>query len=167
MAVHQHYLRQNLPAELLDLRDLPREVFEPTVYAQKPESFLKIQQTVLDALGLHVVTPEYNGSFPGILKYFVDLLKFPESFEHKPVAFVGVSNGTFGAVRPVEQLQMVFAYRNAHLYPDRIFIAGAREKLDAQGRVSDAVLDQRLTIQAKGFAQFAAGFGDNFSSHGA
>jgi chromate reductase len=155
-AVHRHYQSAGLSAEVLDLQSLPPEVFAPTVYAEKPPSLAAIQQRVSDAAGLHVVTPEYNGSFPGILKYFIDLLKFPQSFDRKPVAFIGVANGVFGALRPVEQLQMVFAYRNAHLYPERVFIAGASSKIDASGNVIDAELDERFTRQARGFAHFAA-----------
>src|SRR5688572_18710856 len=40
---------------------------------------------VLASEGLIVVVPEYNGSYPGILKYFIDHLKFPEAFEYRPV----------------------------------------------------------------------------------
>ena len=76
-----------------------------------------IQNRVLDAAGLHVVTPEYNGSFPGVLKYFIDMLKFPESFDRKPVAFLGEAAGTWGGLRSVEQLQMIFGYRNATSSP--------------------------------------------------
>jgi NAD(P)H-dependent FMN reductase len=153
--VQQHYTSHNLPAELFDVADLPQEVFSPHVYAAKPPAFVEIQKRVFDCAGLHVVLPEYNGSFPGILKYFIDLLKFPESFDHKPVAFVGLANGMFGALRAVEQLQMVFAYRNAHVYPDRVFISGVKDKLDPQGKLIDAALDERLSRQARGFAAFA------------
>ena len=120
-----------------------------------------MQRRVLDAAGLHVVTPEYNGSFPGVLKYFIDLLKFPESFDRKPVAFVGVAAGTWGALRSVEQLQMIFGYRNAHVYPDRVFVPGVGGKLDPDGRLNDAALDERLARQAKGFAEFACVFAKN------
>ncbi len=157
-AVQQHYARQNLNAQLFDLTGLPREVFEPTVYASKPPAFQDIQQRVIASAGLHIVTPEYNGSFPGILKYFIDLLKFPESFNRRPVAFVGLANGMFGALRAVEQLQMIFAYRNAHLYPDRVFIPAVRDKVNPDGRVTDTSLDERLTAQVKGFAHFTSVF---------
>jgi chromate reductase, NAD(P)H dehydrogenase (quinone) len=156
--VEEHYKSQNLPSDFFDLVDLPCEVFEPTAYTVKPASIVAIQQRILDAAGLHVVTPEYNGSFPGILKYFIDLLKFPESFDRKPVAFVGVAAGMFAALRPVEQLQMIFSYRNAHIYPDRVFIATVKEKLSPEGRLIDAGLDQRLARQAAGFTRFAAAF---------
>jgi NAD(P)H-dependent FMN reductase len=149
-----HYSALDLAADLLSLCDLPREVFEPTAYDQKPKAFQSMQQRVLDAAGLHIIIPEYNGSFPGVLKYFIDMLKFPESFDAKPVAFVGLASGQWGGLRAVEQLQMVFGYRNAHCFPQRVFIPAIRENLDPQGRLTDAALDQRLAQQAQGFAAY-------------
>lgn len=149
-----HYQSAGIPAELFSLAELPAEVFHPSAYAAKPPAFLAIQQRVLSAAGLHIITPEYNGSFPGVLKYFIDMLKFPESFDRKPVAFVGEAAGTWGALRAVEQLQMIFAYRNAHLFPERVFIPGIREKLDSDGRLTDTAIDARLGKQAREFARF-------------
>jgi chromate reductase, NAD(P)H dehydrogenase (quinone) len=153
--VEGQYQKLSVPIDFFDLTDLPPELFLPTSYAIKPPSFAGIQQRVLNAAGLHIVTPEYNGSFPGALKYFIDMLRFPDSFDRKPVAFVGVSNGVWGALRPVEQLQMVFAYRNAHVFPDRVFIPQVVPKLRAEGGLSDASLMERIAKQAEGFAQFA------------
>ena len=150
----EHYARLGVAHEVLALEELPREVFEGAAYASKPAGMVAIQDRVLNAIGLHVVTPEYNGSFPGVLKYFIDLLKFPESFEHKPVAFVGEAAGAWGALRAVEQLQHIFGYRNAHIYPQRVFIPMVREKFDASGKLADAELDARLAKQVQGFANF-------------
>ena len=150
----EHYRAANVPAELFSLTELPCQVFHPDSYAKKPPEMVAVQQRVLSAAGLHVVTPEYNGSFPGVLKYFIDLLKFPESFEHKPVAFVGEAAGAWGALRAVEQLQHIFGYRNAHVFPQRVFIPMVKEKFDAQGKLIDAELDARLSKQVQGFANF-------------
>ena len=150
-----HYAAANVPAEVLSLAELPREIFDGSAYASKPPAFVPIQQRVLDAIGLHVITPEYNGSFPGVLKYFIDMLKFPESFERKPVAFVGEAAGIWGALRSVEQLQMVFGYRNAYVFPERVFIAAVSTKFNADGQILDSTIDQRLAKQAAGFAAFA------------
>jgi NAD(P)H-dependent FMN reductase len=155
------YDAHKLKAELYSLAELPIEVFDPGVYASKPAVFQAVQQRVVESAGLHVVTPEYNGSFPGILKYFIDLLKFPESFNHKPAAFTGLSLGMFGALRPVEQLQMVFSYRNAHLYPDRVFIPGFSKQLGPEGRLVDPELVKRLSAQAGGFGKFCGLIGAN------
>jgi NAD(P)H-dependent FMN reductase len=152
--LEHHYGRIDVPAEIFSLAELPCESFDPAAYANKPPAVVSIQQRVLAAPGLHVVTPEYNGSFPGVLKYFIDLLKFPESFERKPVAFVGEAAGTWGGLRAVEQLQHIFGYRNAHIYPERVFIASVKTKFDEQGTLLDEALDQRLARQVSGFATF-------------
>jgi NAD(P)H-dependent FMN reductase len=150
-----HYRGAEVKTDLLSLADLPPEVYRGESYANKPPAMVAIQQRVLDAAGLHVISPEYNGSFPGVLKYFIDMLKFPESFDRKPVAFVGEAAGTWGGLRAVEQLQMIFGYRNAHSFPERVFIAGVAKQLDANGKLVDPALDQRLAKQAVGFAKFA------------
>lgn len=141
--------------ELLSLQELPPEMFDPGAYATKPPAIVELQRRVLDARGLHLVTPEYNGSFPGVLKYFIDMLKFPESFERKPVALVGEAAGMWGGLRPVEQLSQIFAYRNAYLYPDRVFIPAVAQKFDADGNMTDSAIAARLAKQAAGFAAFA------------
>jgi chromate reductase len=157
--IEDHYKTQSIPGEVFSLEEMPREIFDPSSYATKPASFAPVQQRVLNAAGLHIVSPEYNGSFPGVLKYFIDMLKFPESFERKPVAFVGEAAGIWGGFRAIEQLQMIFGYRNAHIYPERVFIPGVLKRFDpATGKLNDPDIDTRLAAQAKGFAEFIARF---------
>jgi chromate reductase len=148
------YAALNVPVNVLDLAKLPPEIFSPDSYAEKPESFQPFANAVLQSGGLHVVTPEYNGSLPGVLKYFIDMLKFPESFEHRPVCFTGLAAGMWGALRPVEQLSAIFAYRNVHLYPVRVFMPQIHNLLDASGKIKDAELRERLKAQVEGFAGF-------------
>jgi NAD(P)H-dependent FMN reductase len=152
--VEKFYAELKVPLHVLDLAQLPTEIFSPTSYAEKPKSFQPFAEAILQSDGLHVVTPEYNGSVPGVLKYFIDMLKFPESFEQKPVCFTGLAAGMWGALRPVEQLQAIFGYRNAHLFPVRVFLPQINSLLDASGKIKDAELLARLKAQADGFAGF-------------
>lgn len=154
------YAELGPPVEVLDLANLPPQIFHPASYGEKPAAFTPFSTTVLAADGLHVVTPEYNGGMPGVLKYFIDMLKFPESFERRPVAFTGVAAGMWGALRPVEQLQAIFSYRNAYLFPERVFIPGIGNLLDTNGRMTDAELLGRLRRQAAGFLEFVDRFKD-------
>lgn len=148
------YRQLNVATQLLDLQELPPELFSPAAYASKPPALAKFTDAVLAADGLVVVTPEYNGSFSGALKYFIDMLPFPQSFEHRPVCFVGVTTGVWGALRPVEHLQGIFGYRNAFIYPDRVFLPGVGKHLDAGGQFNNAELPARLEKQAAGFVDF-------------
>ncbi len=148
------YLAAGIEHELIDLRELPPELYLPESYKEKPEAFAAYADKVLQADGLHIVVPEYNGSYPGILKVFIDMLPFPEAFEDRPAAFVGISAGASGGVRPVEHLQQVFAYRNSHLYPRRVFIPAVYKAIGESGHLADPELQGRLEKQATGFADF-------------
>lgn len=149
------YRKQGVPVQILSLEELPPEVFAPSAYADKPDSVRYLNDRVLSADGLHFVVPEYNGSFPGVLKYFIDMLKFPDSFEHRPVAFTGLSAGVWGAFRAVEQLQMIAGYRNAYILPERVWIPGINSCWKAEGEgLMDEALVERLRIQSALFAEF-------------
>lgn len=142
------------PSHLIDLANLPPGIIHPTAYDEKPPEFSEFSSKVLDATGLVVVVPEYNGSFPGVLKLFIDHLPFPQSLERKPVCLVGISAGMWGALRAVEQLQGIFGYRNAHLFPERVFIPRCNSVFDSEGRMNDIDLLGRLERQAMGFCKF-------------
>src|SRR5213594_4720499 len=152
--VEEIYAELKVPLRVLDLAQLPPEIFSPASYAEKPRTFQPFAEAVLQAAGLHVVTPEYNGGIPGILKYFIDMLKFPESFERRPVCFTGLAAGIWGALRPVEQLQAIFGYRNAYVYPERVFLPDISDLLSEDGRLKDADLVKRLRAQAVGYVEF-------------
>ncbi|MEE4270765.1 MAG: NAD(P)H-dependent oxidoreductase [Thermoanaerobaculales bacterium] len=148
-------LRQSeCDVRLLDLTELPPEIFNGASYADKPEGFEPFQQAILDAEGILTVIPEYNGAFPGVMKYFIDMLRFPDSLYEKPAGFIGLSAGPWGAVRAVEQLEMVFQYRHAHLFGRRVFIPNVGVHLDEDGRITDPALITRLNQAVKGFAEF-------------
>jgi NAD(P)H-dependent FMN reductase len=148
--------QQGAAADLLDLAALPPEVFSPASYAEKPAAFAAVGDRVLKADGLLVVTPEYNGGAPGVLKYFIDLLKFPESFAGKPVAFTGVAAGLWGALRPVEQLEQIFVNLGALVFPGRVFIPGVFNEIGDDGKLKSTAIIKRLEEQAAGFARFTA-----------
>jgi len=140
--------------KVLDLADLPQTMFSPNAYAEKPEELGKFTEAVLDSKGLLVLTPEYNGSMSGVLKYFIDMLPFPESFEHRPVAFIGVAAGIWGGLRAVEHLQGVFGYRNAFIYPNRVFLARVFEHFKDMEKFEAGLEHQLLKEQARGFSAF-------------
>lgn len=148
------YAELKVPLRVLDLAQLPPDIFSPASYAEKPKSFQPFAEAVLQSSGLHVVTPEYNGSMPGVLKYFIDMLKFPESFERRPVCFTGLAAGVWGALRSVEQLQQIFGYRNAHIFPERVFMPQVNSLLDAAGRLNNPEMLERLRKQAAGYVDF-------------
>jgi NAD(P)H-dependent FMN reductase len=155
-----HYLEcvyKGLGAEtaFLDLGDLPPEAYLGTAYKDRPDGVQGgFIDPVLRASGLVVIVPEYNGSYPGVLKHFIDLLPFPESFDGRPVAFVGLAAGYYGGLRAVEQLQMVFAYRNGVLFNRRVFIPNIYAVIGEAGELKAPEIQERLDLQARAFLEF-------------
>ena len=149
------YKGLGVEAQVLDLAKLPGELFSPAAYGEKPASFAPFQDRILAADGMHVVVPEYNGSFPGVLKYFIDMLSFPASFEHRCVAYTGVAAGIWGGIRAVEQLQMVYGYRNAYSLPERVWFSAIHKKLNEQGTaITDEFVAKLLRAQCEQFVDF-------------
>lgn len=104
--------------------------------------------------GLVIVSPEYNGSMPGALKYFIDYWSYPRSFEYRPVAFIGLGF-RWGGLRPIEHLQQIFNYRNAFVYPERVFMTNISNIL-VDSKIIDAEISKLIDKQARGFVKFIA-----------
>jgi chromate reductase len=103
--------------------------------------------------GIIFVIPEYNGSMPGVLKAFVDLWKYPQSFEGRPVAFIGLG-GLWAGLRPVEHMMQVMSYRNAYLFPLRVFMRDVWKIVSTQGEITDLTVVKLLNQQVTGFQKF-------------
>jgi NAD(P)H-dependent FMN reductase len=102
-----------LPSVLLDLKELPEDFLHAVLYRQDRinHPVWAQWQTVVDAIDKFVfVIPEYNGSFPGILKCFVDALQFPRSLRGKKAAMIGISDGTQGAALAMSHFGDVLNY---------------------------------------------------------
>jgi NAD(P)H-dependent FMN reductase len=145
--------------DILDLAELPAEALLGSIYKQPTAAVVSFVKRLLAADGVHALVPEYNGSLPGVMKLFIDLLPYPGGFQDRPMAYVGVSAGRFGGVRAVEHLQQISGYRNAHGLPSRLFIAEAHKAIAADGSLLDAELSKRLTAQVAAFQAFVKTLG--------
>ncbi|MGM0505957.1 MAG: NADPH-dependent FMN reductase [Bacteroidota bacterium] len=123
-------------------------------YGESLPSVDAFNQKVMDADGYLWVVPEYNGGFPGILKLFFDYLPFPQALNRKPIALIGEADGSFGALRPVEQLQDLLIYRKAMIYPERVFLSSIGDRLDQKETWIDITSRTRLQKQAEGFTEW-------------
>src|SRR5262249_41547375 len=90
--------RPDLLTEFIDIRELRFSIDDEGEALKDP----KFSATMERADGLILVAPEYNHSFPGLLKHVLDTnLK---EYVHKAVGVCGVSAGPFGGVRMIQNL---------------------------------------------------------------
>lgn len=150
--IHTFYKSIDTESRVLSLEEVPLHETRGLHYGQPTHPLKEFTDLIQSADGVHVVVPEYNGSFPGVLKHFIDFWKYPESFEFRPIALTGLG-GRFGGLRPVEHLQQVFGYRNAFIYPDRVFLTNVWASIK-ENQLTDSVALDLLQKQSIGFSKF-------------
>src|SRR5699024_8998755 len=109
------YEQKGVSAAVTDLQNFPLNQVKGGKYGRELPEVDRFVARVTQKDGIVIISPEYNGSFPGILKLFLDYFPYPGSMYKRPVALVGESEGSFGALRAIEQLQQVMGYYNAHV----------------------------------------------------
>ncbi|MDH5474071.1 MAG: NAD(P)H-dependent oxidoreductase [Cyclobacteriaceae bacterium] len=104
-------------SNIIDLNDLPEDFAYSALYnnAGKNQDFNIFRETMLNAEKFVFIVPEYNGSFPGVLKTFIDGLQFPDTFKNKKAALVGLSSGIQGAGLALSHLTDIFNYCGMHI----------------------------------------------------
>jgi chromate reductase len=117
-------------AGLLSLMDLPDTLIASDLYGKRSAEFEKIQQIITHTDKFLFIIPEYNGSYPGVLKVFIDACSFPESFYEKKAALVGVSAGKYGNIRGIDHFTGVCHYINLHIMPLKLHISNVKTELD-------------------------------------
>ena len=120
-----------------------------------PPNVLALRQAVRGAQGIILGTPEYHGSFSGVIKNALDLMGF-EEFGGKILGLVGVAGGTLGAVNALTGLQMVGRSLHAWIYPRMVSIPQAWSHFDREGRLTDPRIADRLEDLGRQVAKFAA-----------
>lgn len=88
-----------------------------------------------DADAFFVVTPEYNHSFPGSLKRMLD--SELANYNHKPVAFAGVSDGNWGGTRAVESLVPAVRETGLVVMSWDVFFPYVQNIFDDDGKMND------------------------------
>ncbi len=153
--VQKLYLEAGEEVELIRLEDLDLKDLHGKHYgsSEMPESVVAAVKKIDSSVGIICFVPEYNVSFPGVLKYFIDFWSYPQSFEHRPVCFIGLG-GMCGGLRPVEHLGQVFGYRNSFVFPDRVFLMNVWKMVSPEGAISDPLTLSLMKSQVLGFQKF-------------
>lgn len=154
------YREEGVETQIIDLQNFPLRKAAGGKYGLSIPEIDEFRADAIEADGLVIVCPEYNGGYPGILKLFIDYMPFPGALEKKPIAFVGEATGAFGAMRAVEQLQQVLGYRNAHIFPERVFIPRVHKNFDAEQGIKNELQQELLETQVVNFIRFVRNFSE-------
>jgi NAD(P)H-dependent FMN reductase len=141
--------------ELVDLRtyDLVFCAGKDNEVTYPPDVF-RLREVVKGAQGIILGTPEYHGSFSGVLKNALDLMGFNE-FGGKMVGLVGVSGGAMGAFEALSSLRAVGRSLHAWVVPQQASVPQAWQKFDSDGGLADQRFEERLREVGRQVARFA------------
>ncbi|HYM13069.1 MAG TPA: NADPH-dependent FMN reductase [Bryobacterales bacterium] len=119
-----------------------------------PQDVTRLRKDVQQADGIILGTPEYHGSFSGVLKNALDLMGF-EEFEGKMVGLVGVSGGRLGAFDGLNGLRHIGRALHAWVIPEQAAVPEAWKVFDGAGKIKDEEVAKRLMEVGRQVARFA------------
>ncbi len=130
--------------ELFDgLADLP--LFDGDLEGDEIPAVRHLRERIDEADAVLFVTPEYNGSIPGVLKNAVDWASRPRgeaALRGKTVAVAGASTGQFGALWAQQDLRRVLGVAGARVVGGDLPVGRAQDVCDPSGAPSPIVAER-------------------------
>ena len=111
----------------------------------------RLRQTVKQADGLILATPEYHGSVSGVLKNALDLMSF-EHLSDKVTGLISVLGGQSNS-NALNDLRVIMRWVHAWVIPEQVAIGQAWKAFDSDGKLLDAQLAQRFDQFAKSLVE--------------
>lgn len=144
----------DLEVKVLDLSSISTDWIHVNMYQKDqvhPDLEVLIESILRPADKWIFITPEYNGSYPGIVKTFLDAVSvtpFKKEIYGKKAALLGVASGRAGNLRGMEHLTGVLNYLGFTVYPDKIPFSSIKNILKEDGNITHeetlAVIDKMI-----------------------
>jgi chromate reductase len=131
-----------LEFDLFEIAALP--FFSQDLEVELPAEVLDFKKRILAADGVLLITPEYNRSFPGVLKNALDWGSRPwgeNSWSNKPAAIMGASIGAVATFGAQQHLRNVMSFLNMHVMSQPEYYLNFTANVNSDGVLSKSALD--------------------------
>jgi chromate reductase, NAD(P)H dehydrogenase (quinone) len=148
---------------LIDLKDFPLPLFDQDLEAEQgmPENGKKLKKLFIDHDGLLIASPEYNSSFPAVLKNAIDWVSRPApgepslaAFRGKAATLMSASPGALGGLRGLVHVRSILGNLGVIVLPDQIALAKAHEVFQPDGSLVDPKRQAGVEELGKTLASF-------------
>ncbi len=147
-------LSKGIEVDFLSLEQLPETVVFSDVFGKRSPEFQSIIENYVENQTKFIfITPEYNGSFAGILKVFLDAIP-PRMWADNKALLTGVSTGRAGNLRGLEHLTNILNYLKINIYHNKLPISKVDTLMDANGNLIDDDTQKVIEMQLDGFLKF-------------
>ena len=146
---------QNVDANVLNLRDLPSDFIKSALYENigKNEQFNTIRELMNQSQKFVFVIPEYNGSFPGVLKAFIDGLDRSKALMDKKCALIGLSAGGQGAGLALSHFTDILNYCGTNVLAYKLRIPNIGDSM-TDNKITDELFLSKINKQAQKLIEF-------------
>lgn len=156
-----YYLKERLEAQarcevqLLDLAeiDLPLLTNLWEEQEEPADNLVQFSQYIREADALIFASPEYHGSYSGVLKNAID--HYWKEFNQKPIGVVAAASGPHGGINASIHMQQLILSLGAFAMPQKLLVPFIRESFDNQNQPLNEDVQRRIDKFIKAYLWFA------------
>ena len=138
---------RNIRAKLLSLETLDLSSRNEEYKQMEAEFLIPYQKFIF-------ISPEYNGSIPGVLKTLLDLSDYKKVWNGKKALLVGISTGRSGNVRGMEHLTSILHYLKVSVHHNKLPISSVHHLLNGSAVIHDPETLRAIENQLDEFIKF-------------
>lgn len=149
---------------VINLADYAMPIFNEDEEAEFgiPERAQAFKQLMIDHDGMLIASPEYNSSYPAVLKNAIDWASRKTgdeavlaAYKQKVVGLMAASPGALGGMRVLVVLRMLMQNLSCIVAPAQVAVGNVADKVDESGAISDEKTKKQLAGLAKQVVELA------------
>lgn len=119
---------------------------------ERDKAFEKIENDIIKPTTDFIfIIPEYNGSFPGVVKLLFDTSKSHEIWFHKKALLTGDSTGRAGNLRGMDHLADILNFMKITVHPNKLPLSQVNKLIDENGVLTDHATLTAISTQLDEF----------------
>jgi len=124
-------------------------------YLDKTDEFEQLEREVLIPTHKFIfISPEYNGSIPGVLKVMLDISDYKKVWWGKKALLTGIASGRAGNLRGLEHLTGILHFLKVVVHPDKLPISSIDTIMNGEGIIKDSNVLESIEEQVEEYIQF-------------
>jgi chromate reductase, NAD(P)H dehydrogenase (quinone) len=145
---------EKIENQIFSLKDIPENFLTEELYGKRSIAFNSaVEKYIAQVEKFIFIIPEYNGSFPGILKLFIDGVP-PSLWAKKKAALVGVSTGRAGNLRGLDHFTGVLHYLKMEVYSNKPVYPVVDKYFAGENDLIKVDYNKKIIGQINGFVSF-------------
>lgn len=138
---------RGIQASLISLENLDVSERNPAIEKLETETLIPSHKIIF-------ISPEYNGSIPGVLKSFIDNSDIEKVWSGKKALLTGISSGRAGNLRGMEHLTGILHYLKMVVHFNKLPISVINKLIDSEGKIIERGTLAAMKLQVDEFVHF-------------